>query len=808
MQKTYIVASAYTQAVQNLLLEESAIHIGTRVLPFSVACMPNNYNQKQIEFEIFRALSQEAFPLLGASFKSPQIIKTLVDFVIELRCYGISISSLPQKTQRDFEIYHALKITDTWIPELSLPEGDVYVYNAGLSHAQTTFLRNHMTNFIEPSYHSNPSVRVYEALNFRQELEGAVQDILCSNSQEATLAIFDLQSHAPFIESVFQRYNMPLSLQNRTFDVIKYQYLSLLRFHVNPSTKTLLEMIACNALDLSRPEALITYIRHYKLEYTDISLPFDFAVDSDLRQMKDLYALQNLIQEDHGKLIDFLVSCETLSLHEFIRTSLSIISETHKHKVRPLLRYVQNVYTLIDEHTIPLFLSHINELTDSSKIKSTIKVVDANTVHHDAGPLYVLNLTSKNYPNLKSRTGIIDEKYCSSIEGYPTLETRNHFMLESKRLLFKKSAILNLSFSHATYEGKSLEAAYDVESLIREKGIKPQAWKISESQSGISISKRITEEHARGIFSPEGFISGSVSSFEQYVTNPLDFFYKEGLKLSEPPVYELDGRLFGTLNHTYLEAAFNNKQINVWDQYAPFLPRDDAFLTIIQRLNTKALTFHQMILKNALESSDYVPTDFERYFRFDTLFAGIQFRGIIDRIDMNNDSILIIDYKSSPQSLSMERVRNGTQLQLLTYALIARILYQKPIQGVFYYGLSRRTIRYDTYSYSKTKGVKAVDTASEQDMHKAHALSGWFFQEPEGHFNDETYYSGLMRKKNDTFYIHGKPYDIEAVKKYLTALYAYLKDSILSGILDADVLTLPLDPNYSFKQGAENNDNF
>ena len=52
------------------------------------------------------------------------------------------------------------------------------------------------------------------------------------------------------------------------------------------------------------------------------------------------------------------------------------------------------------------------------------------------------------------------------------------------------------------------------------------------------------------------------------------------------------------------------------------------------------------------------------------MIGNVNIRGIIDRIDLYQDLIRIIDYKSSVLSISEEEVKQGLRLQMLTYMMI------------------------------------------------------------------------------------------------------------------------------------------
>ena len=69
------------------------------------------------------------------------------------------------------------------------------------------------------------------------------------------------------------------------------------------------------------------------------------------------------------------------------------------------------------------------------------------------------------------------------------------------------------------------------------------------------------------------------------------------------------------------------------------------------------------------KDSSFIPEHFE-YRLPETMIGNVNIRGIIDRIDLYQDLIRIIDYKSSVLSISEDEVKQGLRLQMLTYMMI------------------------------------------------------------------------------------------------------------------------------------------
>ena len=95
------------------------------------------------------------------------------------------------------------------------------------------------------------------------------------------------------------------------------------------------------------------------------------------------------------------------------------------------------------------------------------------------------------------------------------------------------------------------------------------------------------------------------------------------------------------------------------------------------------------------EHSHFQPWQQEREFQYEipvTSDVTLALHGFIDRLDVYDDILCILDYKSSAKTLSETKVFAAMQLQLLTYSIVMAKLEQKEIMGAYYLSLKNENI--------------------------------------------------------------------------------------------------------------------
>jgi|GEM_PF-1427407 len=206
----------------------------------------------------------------------------------------------------------------------------------------------------------------------------------------------------------------------------------------------------------------------------------------------------------------------------------------------------------------------------------------------------------------------------------------------------------------------------------------------------------------------------SVSQLENYFTCPYMHYFAYGLRLKEREQAHLAAKDIGILLHNALELYFENNKARIHSmsdkeikaerekvveqvfgdpiiQSQMNTPLGARLYSIVKDECSKAI----FTLSKNLQKGAYTPKFIELQFGTLEGFSGVELnvegdifliRGKIDRVDMCNNNVIIIDYKSSDSvagNCEYANIYNGTKIQLLIY-LQAFLKGGYIPRGVFY----------------------------------------------------------------------------------------------------------------------------
>ena len=445
----------------------------------------------------------------------------------------------------------------------------------------------------------------------------------------------------------------------------------------------------------------LIYIDHKSLNKTSEIFTNMFIKDSILESLKNICKSLFELSQDIGKLD-----------REYIKSFLKIINKIDEVKIK--LDSLESQYKLLNQILKTTRIPFSGEPLSGLQIMG---VLESRNLDFDQ--VYILSMNEGDFPRSSFNISFIP------------YNIRKAFDLETKDSMDKVYSYL---FYRVIQRAKNITFIYNTNSSISSKGERSRFIKQLETESKFIINNYMISDKLEIIqntkmsinktdeiiellknrFFYNGYISPS--NIKDYMDCSLKFYYKYISNIKEVNEFSSDilKADFGRITHKALEILYsdiiknkNNGQITFNDFFVIKNSISGAIKKVIRshfKLNKKnqlSLEGNNIILNEIME--DYITRIIsldEKYAPFE-IFAlegdkksgytktlelsktlSVNISGIIDRIDLKNNTYRIIDYKTGGDSkrvksleslFSNERKdRNDAVFQLLFYSLLLR----------------------------------------------------------------------------------------------------------------------------------------
>lgn len=816
--------------------------LGIRITDIS-AFLTSYYYKKapsryQVLFTIYQQVQQldkKDFPTYRNILCSKDFLEECYQLLNELSFWGIDSSSLPKQSASQKELFTILQLfKDVVFPKQLLrlaceqikkkDLSNVYIIDTYNDIAKNQIIKQFLQQGAKLSSFpkEEQEIAFYHAVNKRQEIEACAQHILnhSLDAQDIHITLCDA-SYPKLIEQIFQRYHIPYTLfQQETSSQLPKQFLALLNYVFDPCKEQLLTCLDSELFTGGNIHALREYMQLFEVDLFDNFHHLETMEDSgnlmNIYTLKQLQELENKAAEAQAELLPFFTQLnQNIQITNKVEL---IVNELNKHihtdedrsiyrKITTILYEIGDVVqTKNDLHFLASFFENIQ----GSKKQPSYQGVLIHNHKQEVLPRkyhYVLGATQTNYPAFQTKKGIFDEAYYALIKGYPSMEERYAHYMEQMNQILTHSKYLILSYPVGSYEGKSMEAALEIEQYAQKPS---QPYPLHENYAELRLQDTLSADMAKQLFLKNGCLHGSISSFERYVKCPFSYFLRYGLSLKEPFQPGFPDAYAGTLFHYILESLTNaygkeyseqsSKQLRkIVDKELAHLTQifpsmELALMNVKERLLI-SMTQTLEVLQEFETHSQFSPTASELEFHYDLPLqenVTIALHGFIDRLDTYQDFACILDYKSSIKTLSETDIFAALQLQLLTYAMVVHQQQQKEIMGAYYISLKNETIPCPAGKLTRKKPVTYNEYVKEDYMlmkQKAQRFNGWTMQKQVDTLDDNaTHIVGLRINKEEEVKA-GKLYNLEAISSYMKQLYEILASRILNG----DIACTPLE---------------
>ncbi len=350
---------------------------------------------------------------------------------------------------------------------------------------------------------------------------------------------------------------------------------------------------------------------------------------------------------------------------------------------------------------------------------------------------------------------------------------------------YKKNNIQN-SYKQTTRAKAIYDGQYQTEKQIQ---------LLNDRQEKLFQPENLNEYEAQMLYRKQECIY-SPSELEMYNACPYRYFLSYGMRLKNPKTssFSMD---IGTLMHHVLDGVsglFNNLSVEqLLEKYhldkKPTLDENiDSLVAYLMNKNwdghcenkIEALNLKQFhakatnVIKVLLYMHDH--SDFKLAYHEQSLNLKIEdhlnFRGRIDRGDVHDGFLSVIDYKSSKKEIDLQLARLGFNIQMLLYLEMLSRQQQLKKGAVLYFNTSSPKIN------SKEKMI--LDLKKEEDVLKEYKLSGYICEDENhevihglDHQCDKSLLFPMKHQKNG---FTGKLLKEDEFEQLMEDVLAYLKD--------------------------------
>ena len=824
-------------------------------VPLSVALGEKHTDKHAALLKISHTLKKrsDAFPIYQKMFDYPAFIQEIFQFVLECIQRNIQVDSLPETNEQEKELKEIIRILleipfvekenvvnkETAIEKLR--QDDVEVYPFFEADPYYVEILEQLKDKIKPTDATRSQKHLRYALSTRREIEAIAQDI-ATYRRPCNLVLTSWKTQYPVVQQVFARYEIPFSTVHHDVSARLIQrYVSLVNLAYQKNKEALMKALYIDAFgvdDQKKSSSLFTVLKYLDQVLVDVECPKHLSQSlhtSDVFQKEATrYAyfeeradeLFNSIEQDLDSLMQASTFEEMLmNAFEIIRNQ-KILQNKHELKEGRQLRSVLQSVLTSEKQTVENipFVMHMLQGIHSDSAVFTDAICTVTDLTHPVKKqevTYVIGCSGKNYPGFPVHNGLFDEDYLAKIPSYPSMNQRYGYYMNALSWIDSSAEEIYYSYSTNDYQGKEMQLAYEVQSKVDMK-TENTPWPILIVDNPVDVKHKLTPETAHQLFlDNKGQLNGSVSTVESYYRNPYGYFIQKGLGIMDQEFSGLDPITIGNIQHHFMYTLLTSyKNSSKRKQYAlqkdgeniltsneikvllrPYFdilklthPNKQYLYDISLERLADSLSKFMTFMHDLEKDSSFIPEYFE-YRLPETMIGNVNIRGIIDRIDLYQDLIRIIDYKSSVLSISEDEVKQGLRLQMLTYMMIvANNLQGKKYNptAVQYISMKDETIDLNRiYTKYGDMPKHALLNSLEEDFIKSRKCAVWIFNE---HRDDVDIDARHIKSPKNI-------YDFNKIQAYIEGIYANFHKQVLKGNIELSPIentTLPYMAMYHF----------
>lgn len=590
-------------------------------------------------------------------------------------------------------------------------------------------------------------VKVFSANNIREEIELVARDIRYKilNSKrynEFGVAVFGLETYVDLVKEIFSKYELNYYIDNELTlsNSIFYKFLiSVIKYNLESYNLTHLIDIINSPFyeeDDSIKQAIINKL---------ISISFkgkvkqDFAIGINIEAEQKLLAFLQIFDFNFNNASEVINKLKSSIIEIDVDGKIDVLANEVELQEKILLTKSKDaIFNIFDEIlkfyngiNAGQFLDILERVSGVVKIKNlpqtldAVKIVDANNTMEIFNNFYIVNCTSNLAPNLKYDCGIIVdneiEKLTFKHKLAPTIAHINR--LAKLRLfntiqMFENSLTISYCLNPSDVilellkriQIQTQEGVTNIVPLTPDNSVIYSAlsdWDYTEYvckncldyekiNKKIVKIKKINNISHKNLIIYENLKEISATQLENYFKCPFYSFMQNTLKIKPRLSSDILSFDIGNILHEIVFKYYSLKK-QVGDIYEFCKKEVYSFANSDERLKQNltspiltALIDEAVRVINGVDyvdkNSSFVPYKFEYEFGGKTALKlnNIAVKGKVDRVDVCNDMMRVIDYKSGKAEASLKELYYGNKLQLFLYSLAMENLLNKKLVGSFY----------------------------------------------------------------------------------------------------------------------------
>ena len=599
--------------------------------------------------------------------KDPSNFNELYRFAKELLEYEIKVDLSRFSNQaKNIALFQAIDILSLQIKPAQMKHQYI---KEGLTHSQLTYLESNQHECLDIEMESvTPQVYKVKALNPILEIEHALHTIQTQNLSGAYLVVDNKNDKLPFIKYACDKLGISYASNQKEINLAKHKFSLLLKYYLAKDEaeqmQGFLDLLVSNVFGKKHAKEIYDILSYHRFTFSTMHA----------------YSFEAPVQIEFDEIMQKVNELRSFDIRNILEQLYEIVKEMHPQGSSPIKTYLQNVYPLVNQDNIHFVLHEIQSLNPFHFDCDLFEISDYNSAPlYPIKNMFIIGLNANTYPNIKGKKGLVNEALIEAIQD-SKMDLVKRIVHQENNLaqIFKKASEHLFVYTHELdLEGSSMDEPILDDSLLKN-AIEIDAKLNYETFHYTKDKETLSEKTVRNHYIKNKRIKMSATALKAYVDDPISYLKERVLGARSTDTSFKMHLLFGNMNHEMLEDKYKGKlkdKAYYFDKYKSEYPQV-AYRDSIFSLNDSIMNHFIMHSDQELENSNFrvEPKNIELS---DlnvvlNLEANREFElyGRIDRVDVKNNQVRILDYKSSVQHnfpKKLKRFVYSEQLQLLTY---------------------------------------------------------------------------------------------------------------------------------------------